>query len=115
MNEIIDCHRAELLIEPFLENVLSGDDLADFLYHVENCKGCYEELETRYLIFEALSRLENGETIDLKRELADKIASSKRILNFHIRTLTLRQSFEVIAAIIISYGIAYYLMDLFNI
>lgn len=115
MNEEINCHKAELLITPFLENVLSGEDLADFLRHVENCKGCYEELETRYLIFEALSRLENGETIDLKRELAEKISSTKRILRLHMRTTALRQSLEMIAGIIISFGIVYYLLDYFHI
>ena len=55
--EYIDCATCEQHMNSFIENKLVGEMLWQFLTHVEKCPVCFEELEIRFLIAEALGRL----------------------------------------------------------
>lgn len=46
----ITCAEAKKLIGPYLEGTLTDRSLASFLYHVDNCSRCYDELETNFMI-----------------------------------------------------------------
>lgn len=104
MNKI-NCRETEYYINEFIEVVLTGDKLSMFLNHVKSCPACYEELETRYLLAEALSRVENGETIDLKREIKDKIEKAEKMLSFHRHMSNLYRSFEAISMVMVCYAV----------
>ena len=54
----MQCKDAEQLIQNFINDDLTGEPLANFVRHIDHCHSCYEEMETSYLLKEALSRLE---------------------------------------------------------
>lgn len=101
--EYIDCRTSEQCMNDFVESKLVGEQLWQFLTHVEKCPECFEELETRYLIAEALNRLENGEVIDLRRELKNKIKFSKRAMYLHYFNEDVLRILEIIAMLIACY------------
>ncbi|MBR4573819.1 MAG: hypothetical protein IKO16_02820 [Lachnospiraceae bacterium] len=113
--EYIDCATCEQHMNSFIENKLVGEMLWQFLTHVEKCPDCFEELETRYLIAEALGRLENGEVINLRNELAQKIRVTKRAMYFHYFNEDILRVFEIISMIIIVYEVFGFLSDFFGI
>ena len=113
--EYIDCRTCEQHMNPFIENRLVGEMLWQFLTHVEKCPECFEELEIRYLIAEALGRLENGESIDLKNELSEKIRVTKRAMYFHYFNEDVLRIMEIISMIIIVYEVFGFLSHFFGI
>ncbi len=87
----MDCEEVNSIIPLFLEDKLSGDELSSFLSHIKNCDSCHEEIETKFLINEALSRLEEGESFDIHSEFLNKMAAYDRIDGLHnAMTLTRR-------------------------
>ena len=113
--EYIDCTICEQNMNSFIENSLVGENVWQFLTHVERCPECYEELETRYLIAEALGRLEAGESIDLRKELQQKIKFTKRAMYFHYFNEDVLRVLEVFSMIIIVYEVFGFLSHFFGI
>ena len=113
--EYIDCSTCESHMNSFVENKLVGEMLWQFLTHVEKCPECFEELEIRYLIAEALGRLENGESIDLRNELAQKIRSTKKAMYFHYFNEDVRRILKIMSMIIIVYEFFGFLSHFFGI
>ncbi|MCR5591525.1 MAG: zf-HC2 domain-containing protein [Lachnospiraceae bacterium] len=113
--EYIDCDVCEQNMNAFIENKLVGEHLWQFLTHVESCPDCYEELEIKYLIAEALGRLENGEAINLKDELAQKIKLTKRAMYFHYFNEDVLRILEIVSMIIIVYEVFGFLSHFFGI
>lgn len=112
--EYIDCRTSEQLMNDFVENKLVGEHLWQFLTHVERCPECFEELETRFLIAEALNRLENGESIDLRKELKNKIKGAKRAMYFHYFNEDMLRVIEIVSMIIICYSAYGFLSEFFG-
>lgn len=79
--------------------------LWQFLTHVEKCPDCFEELEIRYLIAEALGRIENGESINLRSELSRKIRVTKKAMYFHYFIEDVLRIVEIISMIVIVYEV----------
>lgn len=94
-----DCRTSEQCMNAFINNELTDYELYCFLNHVIKCASCYEELETSYLLSEALSRLEAGETIDLEYELKQKVQNSRIALKIHRFIGNIYRSVEVISLI----------------
>ncbi|MBR6158804.1 MAG: hypothetical protein IKQ40_00780 [Lachnospiraceae bacterium] len=99
----------------FIENNLVGEMLWQFLTHVEKCPDCFEELEIRYLIADALDRIEDGESINLRKELSRKIRVTKRAMYFHYFTEDILRVVEIISMIIIVYEVFGFLSHFFGI
>lgn len=95
------CQEAEQKIQLFIDDELTGESLNNFVRHIDNCHSCYEEMETSYLLKEALSRLENGETFDLSKELTNKLNNMRDCLETHKALTVVRRSISVCAAIIL--------------
>lgn len=93
------CQEAEQQIQNFIDDNLTGEPLANFVRHIDNCHSCYEEMETSYLLSEALARLENGETFDLRAELTNKLSNMKGCLEVHRILTIIRRTMSVFAAI----------------
>lgn len=85
------CSDTEQYIQMYIDDRLTGPQLREFLTHIEECPRCYEEMEINYLIKEALIRLEDGTTFDLRRELQQKIQGSKNCLLIHEYLVAVRQ------------------------
>lgn len=79
------CKEVEQLIQPYIEDQIGAYELVQFMDHLSHCAECQDEMEIRYLIKEGLSRLENGETLDLKKELSAKMSHSVRLIHFRNR------------------------------
>ena len=107
------CQEAEPLIQNFINDDLTGEPLANFVRHIDHCHSCYEEMETSYLLKEALSRLENGETFDLHNELTEKLNNMRDCLDFHKFLTILRRTISVCAAILIAMSSLYVLFFYF--
>lgn len=93
------CQDMEQYINMFLGEKITGRKLRRFIEHVECCHGCYEELETSYLLTVALDRLEAGEAIDLHRELEDKLSVLKKCEALHECTASFRRTVLVAASL----------------
>lgn len=105
MIEQFNCRETEQKMNDFIESAITGEDMWYFLNHVLNCPACYEELETRYLLAEALSRVENGETINLRKEITNKIESARFILKVHRRTEIFARTIQVVALIAVAFAL----------
>lgn len=105
MNNNLDCRTTESYMNEFLEMNLIGEELWYFLNHILNCDSCYEELETRYLLAEALSRLEEGETLDLRNELRARVMGARKALRIHRICDSIYRTIEIIAAICIAFNV----------
>lgn len=93
------CQEVEQQIQNFINDDLTGELLANFVRHIDSCHSCYEEMETSYLLKEALSRLENGETFDLRGELTNKLANMRECLEVHKILTVIRRTISIMAAI----------------
>lgn len=112
--EYIDCRTSEQLMNDFVANKLVGEHLWQFLTHVEKCPECFEELETRYLIAEALNKLENGESVDLRSELTNKIKGAKRAMYIHYFNEDVLRILEIFSMIIATYSAYSFISSFFG-
>lgn len=72
----IDCRQAETLVARYIKHTLSTDELEEFLDHIEHCSSCYDELETYFIVHEAIQQLdekEDGTVLDF-RELLEQVS-----------------------------------------
>lgn len=103
----MDCKEVQKSIPVFLANGLKEKRLIQFLSHMEGCGECKEELTIQYLASEGISRLEQGKTFDLDRELSEYIETTikrqKRKRLFKVMIF----SIEVLAILIILFVLAY--------
>ncbi len=55
----MDCQSAQRDIIRYVDSELSIQELHAFLNHIDNCKRCYEELETYFIFYNAARRLDS--------------------------------------------------------
>lgn len=101
----MNCKASEQSISLFLDRSLSGDDLRNFLLHIESCPDCREELGTAYLLEIALDRIEEGESLNLDKELDLKIKAAKSALNQHWCFSNIFRTIEVLAGMMLCLGV----------
>lgn len=76
----MDCRKAEMMVDKYIERTLSIREMEAFLDHVEKCSSCYDELETYYIVHEAMAQLDNDGTdavLDMKNMLRQDIWNSR--------------------------------------
>ena len=59
------------------------DELEEFLDHIEHCSSCYDELETYFIVHEAIQQLdekEDGTVLDFRELLEQDIRRSRRYI-----------------------------------
>lgn len=79
----MDCRRAEELVNRYIDRSITIRDMEAFLDHVETCSSCYEELETYFIVHEAMEQLNNEEKdtiLDMKKMLEQDIWNSRNYL-----------------------------------
>ena len=63
--------------------LLSPEELEEFLDHIEHCSSCYDELETYFIVHEAIQQLdekEDGTVLDFRELLEQDIRRSRRYI-----------------------------------
>ena len=105
----MNCKDAEKKIPYFLQDELDGDELEEFLEHVEACPECKEELTIQFLVTEGLERLEKGNNFNLQRELLMKLDDAHYHVGLHRMLWYILVSLEtaVALAIIIALYVVY--------
>lgn len=101
----MDCRTAEKLMDKFLDRSLEGEDLRLFIKHVNSCPVCEEELGTSYLLNVALPRIEDGQSVNLKDELTNRLDTSNRFNELHWAASNVFRSIEVAAGIALSLSV----------
>ena len=79
---MLDCKDYEKLIPDFLANKLDSEDAEKFIEHIEQCQECMEEVSIQFLISEGMNRLEQGNTVELSKELSALIEENKDWIYF---------------------------------
>lgn len=83
-NKPMDCKEFTKLTPYWLKEELIGRTAYRFLDHMDSCDECREELHIQFLVMEGTQRLESGESFDLDKELALKVANyRKKLLRAH--------------------------------
>ncbi|MCR4923669.1 MAG: zf-HC2 domain-containing protein [Lachnospiraceae bacterium] len=95
----MNCSEMDKYIPLFIDDKLAGDELGEFLKHIDECSSCLEEMETSFLVKEAIVRLENGGSFDLYSELVDKIKVMKQCYSMHVTVDMIRRSILVLASL----------------
>lgn len=82
----MNCRTAEEMVNRYMNHTLSVEETEEFLNHIQKCSSCYDELETYFIVHEALQQLaeDEGETaLDFRKLLGQDIRRARR----HIRTV----------------------------
>lgn len=79
----MNCKETEKMIPAFLQNTLDGNDLEDFMEHIEQCPECKEELSIQFLVAESMERLEAGNNFNLQNTLAEKLENANHRVRLH--------------------------------
>ena len=91
------CQDMERYIPLFIDDKLSGLRMREFIDHIEDCSVCFDEMETNYLLKEALLRLEDDGSYNLHGELMNKIKNTKRCVEVHEIITMLRRVLLIVA------------------
>lgn len=87
----MDCRTAEGMVSRYLNHTLTIEELEAFLEHVKSCSSCYEELETYFIVQEAMQKLDTAGregNLDFKNLLeedlqrAEKHVQRRKLLRF---------------------------------
>ena len=98
----MDCNQIQRRIPTFLKDELKSRELMRFLEHMETCEECKEELTIQYLSSEGISRLEEGKTFDLDRELNEYIHQMEKGIKRRRNLVLGYIAFEVAAIALIA-------------
>ncbi len=101
------CQDTEQYIPLFIEDELTGINLQAFIAHIEACHSCYEEMETSYLLKEALLRLEGGDAFDLHSELLQKLESMRKCASVHVLLSMIRRIILIAAGLALIAALLY--------
>ncbi len=77
------CSTAEGMVNRYINHTLSVEELGDFLEHIESCSSCYDELETYFIVHEAMQQLdeeEEGPVLDFQHLLEQDIKKSRHYI-----------------------------------
>lgn len=83
------CQEAEQMVTPYINDELTGDEMEEFLDHIETCKNCREELEIYFMVDVGLKQLDHGSGAfdiagDLERKIEDSYGKISRMWAFRI-------------------------------
>ena len=101
----MNCKEFEKMIPVFIEGNLSIKELKEFLFHMEKCAECKEELSIQILVNESMLRLEDGDAFDLRDEIGKRIRAAKARIEKHKKNkkiITIAGVVVLIAALIVA-------------
>ena len=111
----IECRTAESMVTKYINHSLSVDELEEFLDHISHCSSCYDELETYFIVHEAIQQLdepEDSSVLDFRKLLDQDIRKSRRYIRkkrwFHFLAGLLLAVFAILLLIFI----IFFIMDI---
>lgn len=98
----MDCQTAEEMVNRYINHTLSLEDMESFLNHISTCSSCYDELETSFIVNEAMQRLtqeeeEEEDALDFRQLLDQDICRSRK----YIRRMKIRRGVEILAVLLL--------------
>lgn len=93
------CKDADKLIPLFLEDDLDNQKLSDFLYHIDTCPECKEELTIQFLVREGMQRLESGNTFNLRLELDYLLKDARKRLRLRKMLVLISATLELLVVV----------------
>ena len=89
------CRVAEGMVNRYINHTLALYELEEFLDHVESCSSCYDELETYFIVHEAMNQLDSSDTesvLDFKDLLELDLKKARR----YVRKKKTIRFFEIV-------------------
>lgn len=86
----MDCVRAQQLIRPYLEGILSDRELEEFLDHVQGCPSCFGELEVYFSIYRTLNNVDEKGDYNYAKKLRVRLRTSREYLNVRQRNKVIK-------------------------
>ncbi|MDO4305677.1 MAG: zf-HC2 domain-containing protein [Eubacteriales bacterium] len=80
---MMNCRAAEGMVMRYINHTLSIEEMEEFLEHVQSCCSCYDELETYFIVHEAIVQLDEDEgdaVLDLQHLLEQDLKKSRRYI-----------------------------------
>ena len=84
------CVKAQQMIRPYLDGVLSDRELEEFLDHVQNCKTCFGELEVYFSIYRTLNNVDEQGDYNYAKKLRAKLRHSREYLSVRQRNKVIK-------------------------
>lgn len=83
----MNCREAESLIQLYIDNQLSPKKLEAFISHVKKCPSCYEELETYFIIHNAVKYLDEDrhDSYNMTALLSENLKEKEHFVKVHSR------------------------------
>ena len=105
------CNEFETQIGDFVSGNLSYSILEKFLYHLHECKDCYDDLEIYYMTNVGLGKIEKDDTIsyNFKGELEQIIGNYEHCLSRFFRfqlftkTITIAANIVMLVVLLIAF------------
>ncbi|MCR5602417.1 MAG: zf-HC2 domain-containing protein [Lachnospiraceae bacterium] len=101
------CRDMERYITLFINDKLSGMRMKQFIEHIEECSVCFDEMETNYLLKEALLRLEKEGSYDLHGDLMEKLKNTKRCVEVHEMVTMIRRVILICAGMALLFELVF--------
>ncbi len=112
----MECSTAESMVNRYIDRSLNEEELEEFLEHVTSCSSCYDELETYFIVHEAIQQLDDeGESMmDLQHLLEQDLKKSRRICLTRKITRWLVLTAAVILILILAGGFAFLIWNIWR-
>lgn len=74
------CSTAESMVNRYINHTLKTDELEEFLEHIQSCSSCYDELETYFIVHEAMQQLDEEESnvLDFQHLLESDLKKARK-------------------------------------
>lgn len=111
------CTEFESQISNFIDDDIDNSVLEDFLFHLNTCKSCYDDIEIFYITNIVLDKVDSDSSIsynfsgELKQIIEDKRKKIRQIMKFRMFT----QAVSITANIFVVAGFALFLLLWFKI
>ena len=88
------CVEAQGLITKYINGELHGEQLEEFLKHIESCVDCKEELEIYYVIMKGMQQIDEDNVLDYNfhRSFEKELKDSRMIYESYNQVRYLHQS-----------------------
>ena len=86
----MNCVKAQQLIRPYLDGVLSDRELEEFLDHVKDCHTCFGELELYFSIYRTLNNTDEKGDYNYTHKLRAKLRKSREYLHARQRNRVIK-------------------------
>ncbi len=109
----MNCKEAESLIPQYLNDSMDRDTLLEFMTHIRECKECYDELDTYFMVEKAVQALkqEENQSFDLSHLLEEDLNRRWTML-FKLDT---NLHFTIFYAIVMAICMIWIVLDMYGI